>query len=557
VMRMLRAFSQIFLVRQGIVLILAMSCVPGLPQTRQPQARGDVPLAAGDYRIAGMVVNAVTGEPLRHATVAALTEADSHTVASVESDNEGRFALEQLPAAKYQLTASKRGFRTAFYDEHEDFNSAIVTGPGQDTERLTFGLVPGAVLRGVITGDGGDPVENARVMLFRKPNTHKLGDRITQVDSAITDDTGAYEIGNLAPGEYLVAVTGEPWYAVRRNGGNRPGDETTAALDVAYPVTFFDSTTDEESATAMVLTGGSREEANINVHAVPALRLVVETPRKQDGSIARPELRQTVFGSVISAESSGFVLPNQSGSTEFTGIAPGRYELAQGDPPRVMDLDATASEKVDPGQGTPTTAVSGVLRAATGSIMSGETTVLLEWVDGGHHEQTAQTTATNGRFSFSSVPPGTWQLWADRGGRQLAIESITTGNKTHSGGSVTVREKALSLAVNISDGATRVEGFARRDGKGVAGVMVVLVPKDLTAMHALVRRDQSDSDGSFGLRDVVPGEYTVVAIEDGWKLDWAQAAVISRYLPKGIAVTVNDRPGKALSLSTAVQVQDR
>ena len=35
-------------------------------------------------------------------------------------------------------------------------------------------------------------------------------------------------------------------------------------------------------------------------------------------------------------------------------------------------------------------------------------------------------------------------------------------------------------------------------------------------MAGLIRRDQSDSDGSFALRDVVPGQYTVVAIQDGW-----------------------------------------
>jgi len=38
------------------------------------------------YSIAGKVVNAASGEPIRHANVAALSEEDSHTVAAVESD---------------------------------------------------------------------------------------------------------------------------------------------------------------------------------------------------------------------------------------------------------------------------------------------------------------------------------------------------------------------------------------------------------------------------------------------------------------------------------------
>jgi hypothetical protein len=72
-----------------------------------------------------------------------------------------------------------------------------------------------------------------------------------------------------------------------------------------------------------------------------------------------------------------------------------------------------------------------------------------------------------------------------------------------------------------------------------------------------VRRDQSDSDGSFSLRDVAPGHYTVVAIEDGWELDWAQPEALARYLPRGIGVTVSEGAGKAVRLDGEVQVQGR
>ena len=53
-----------------------------------------------------------------------------------------------------------------------------------------------------------------------------------------------------------------------------------------------------------------------------------------------------------------------------------------------------------------------------------------------------------------------------------------------------------------------------------------------------MRLDQSDSDGSFSLLDAAPGEYTVVAIEDGWGMDWTQSEAIGRYLPAGVPVTV-------------------
>jgi hypothetical protein len=113
----------------------------------------------------------------------------------------------------------------------------------------------------------------------------------------------------------------------------------------------------------------------------------------------------------------------------------------------------------------------------------------------------------------------------------------------------------------------RIEGFARKKERGFAGAMIVLVPKDLKAITELARRDQSDSDGSFALLNVEPGDYTVVAIEDGWELDWGDPAVIARYLPGGQPVTVKDSldsqplqpasPDRRITLAGPVAVQPK
>jgi hypothetical protein len=87
--------------------------------------------------------------------------------------------------------------------------------------------------------------------------------------------------------------------------------------------------------------------------------------------------------------------------------------------------------------------------------------------------------------------------------------------------------------------------------------MVVLVPNDPANHLDLFRLDQSDSDGSFELRNVAPGQYTLVAIEDGWELEWERPEVIGRYLPGGIPVTVTESSGKLVRLSEALPVQAR
>ncbi len=526
--------------------------------------------ATGSYRIAGTITNAATGEPVPRATVAVLDEKDSNTVESVVSDSNGRFALERLAAAKYQLTASKRGFRTGFYDQHDEYNSAIVTGPDQDTEHLVFRLAPNATLRGVVTGDGGDVVEGARILLFQVPRgvgrdfarARGPQNSVVEIDAVTTDDTGAYEFGNLDAGEYLLAVKAEPWYALdssathsrRSSEGNASNDERSA-LDVAYPVTYYDSTTDESSATPITLTEGQREEANINLHAVPALHLSIDVPHKPGGGIARPELRQAIFGTQVSAESAGFIDALQTGVVEIGGVAPGHYVLWQGDPPRAMNLDATDSGQVDTASAAPAVNITGTLRTNGGEAVPDGANVFLYLMEGPLNPGPMQALTQKGQFRFENVPPGTWELSAWNADFPVPILSVSANGTMHAGGTFTVADRPLAITATAALGSTRIEGLVRRDGKGAPGALVVLMPRNTAAFEGLVRRDQTDSDGSFSLRDVAPGEYTLVAIEGAWDLDRAGPEALDRYLPKGVAVTVKDISSKLMRLSEPVAAQ--
>ena len=534
-----------FAARLVCVLTLLLVCLPALSQ-------------AALYRITGTVVNSTTGDPVRRATVALLSEENRNTVQSVETDNEGNFAFDGLPAAKFPLTASKRGFLTSFYDEHDGgYNTAIVTGVGQQTEGLIFRMTPVASLHGVVAGDSGDPVENAKVMLFLKP--HNPGARITEAADTTTDDTGAYDFGDLAPGEYLVAVSAKPWYALQHFASRtrqRPASDPSAALDVAYPVTFFDSTMEEASATPILLAAGSSEEANINLHAVPALHIFLETNIKEEGRMSHvhAELNRTIFGTLQPSESTRWPFPTQTGTVELIGVAPGHYEMTLGSPPRTADLDVTANQQVDPNLGNPIMEISATMRTSSGAALPER--MMLSLISE-QRKEASRAEASNGIFTFNYVPQGIWDLEAESLEKQLPIISITIGNHTYPGNQLTVSDKPLQVVVTVSLSETRIEGFAKKGEKGAPGVMVVLVPKDLAAFPALARRDQSDSDGSFALRDVAPGQYTVVAIEDGWDLDWARPEVIARYLPGGISVNVTENSGKLVRLSEAVPVESR
>jgi hypothetical protein len=71
----------------------------------------------------------------------------------------------------------------------------------------------------------------------------------------------------------------------------------------------------------------------------------------------------------------------------------------------------------------------------------------------------------------------------------------------------------------------------------------------------MFRRDQSDSDGSFILRDVIPGTYTLVAVEDAWEFAWNQPETLNRYVQHGQNLIVGPLMSNTVHLPEAVQVQ--
>ncbi|HTB96493.1 MAG TPA: carboxypeptidase regulatory-like domain-containing protein [Terracidiphilus sp.] len=558
----------------GRALVLSVCLAMGLPAIRLQAQQGAPRPGAGQgqklYRIAGTVTNAMTGEPVVHATVSLVDEEARDTLWSVESGNDGQFSLERVPAAKYGLRVTKRGYLTSFFDEHDGFSSAIVAGEGLDTEHIPFRLRPGATVHGVVTDDAGEPVQQAQVLLMRKSKATGLGEKLVRSISGTTDDMGGFEFWDLMPGTYFLAVKATPWYALHPSLSGRTADGTeqeTAALDVAYPVTYFDGTTEEAGATPITLTSGDRAEVNLALHAVTAVHLMVhtgETPNRgnrdrPDGFVETPMLRQTIFGEEQMGggpdETPG---PPGSGLVEISGVAPGHYSVMEGTPPRIVDVDASGSgeQEVDMAGAQATVSVDLKAHMADGSAVPEAVQFALtpDELTGGAGD--GRITLQGGTH-FHSVTPGVWDISAFSNNLGLSVVGVESAHGNVQGSRIAVKTVPLQLTVELAQGATRVLGFARKNGKGMPEMMIVLVPQNPAANLTLFRRDQSDSDGSFALRDVVPGRYTVVAIEDGWELDWARPEVIARYLKGGTSVTVSSQSGKTVVLPTPVEVQPR
>jgi hypothetical protein len=523
------------------------------------------PQSSGKYSIRGVVVSAATGQPLDRADVTLQTSNRGTQVAETTTGQDGRFVFEHLAAGKYSLLASRRGYLTAAYEEHEGFSTAIVTGEGLTADGLVFRLPPRAVIKGTVTDEAGDQVQQARVSLYRQNLGNGLGN-IVRAAMTVTDDTGAYEFARLEAGNYFVAVSANPWYATRPQEGrdaegNLTPNDQRSPLDVAYPVTFYADVTDSDSATPIPVKAGDQVQVNFTMHAVPAIHLSVQIPAPSGRGFAMPQLDQDIFGTTDRVQAS-VMRGGQGGdgemTMEFEGVAPGHYSLESrggGDASHSASIDAASDTRIDLSQAGAMADVSGKVVMAGGEKLPDRLNISLRSSDGRRNLGGEQVGA-DGSFSLHGIPPGSYEVWANAQGVSVAVIQMTSTGAATEGHMLKVGSQPVAISATLAEGSTTVTGFAKRDGKPAEGAMVLLAPKNPGADREMFRRDQSDSDGSFSLRQAVPGDYTVVAIEDGWVLDWARPEVIAHYLAKGLKVTVPPH-AKDFAIKDAIEVQPK
>jgi len=516
--------------------------------------RGRIP--SGPWRIAGRVVNALGGAPLARTRVTIMDAKIRENVQVAISSEDGRFEFH-VPAGKFALQGAKRGFITAAYNQHDQFSTAIVTGAvGVDAENLTLRLSPNAVLAGKVLDEFGEPVRQAQIMVYRE-NRFSGVSRISRFRGASTDDQGKYEVTPLDEGTYFVSAKATPWYAVNpvsaAEGSPEAPVEVDTALDVAYPLTFYGDTTEADEATPIPVRGGDRLEADIHLNPAPALHLLFHAA--ENGNVAFPRIQKPVFDGVEEMEVGG-VKSVSPGVYEVTGIAAGRYVVrtpdSNGQLKEPTATNLTSSQELDGTSGNSTSRVKIKVEVVGAAALPQQIQIGLR-----NSKGMATTSAVDetGEANFTDVIPGKYDVLAGSQNEAYSVARMAWDGGSTLGRTLTVPAGAdLAISLSLTGGSVTVDGFARRDGKGFAGAMVVLIPKDPEANLDRFRRDQTDLDGSFTLFNVSPGSYTVIAIEDGWDLDWAKPAVLAHYGRDGQRLIVGAQSKTTMHLPGPVAV---
>jgi len=555
----------------GLIMAISVFALlpPGLVDASQntkpaPQESSE---AGQTFKIAGTVVSSTTGAPLSQARVSITDTKNSGKLNSMITSEDGHFEFSRLKPGKYSLRGAKRGFISAAYDQHEQFSTAIVAGPEFSTEQLVLRLTPMALISGHVFDEFGDPVRSANMFLYFE--AHGAGiSRIIRFSSSSSDDRGFYEFSLLGPGKYYVSVTAKPWYAVHpataSDAGASPARQVSPSLDVAYPITFFSGATESDRATPIEVKGGDRLQIDMHLNPVPALHLIFRVPQEgpdQASSFSAPILRKHVFDSVESVQTEGMqqVAP---GVYELTGLSPGRYTAimknsSSGQLEQSSDLELVHdAQELNASHGEPLGSLKLTLKMPGEETLPKEYGIALQ--DARRRFAALKQGDLSGQVSFEDLPPGRYAILVFSSPKPYSVVRTSSQSGEFPGHDVNVTPgAALELTASLAVGIVSVEGAVQKKSKPTAGVMVALVPKDPEAHIELFRRDQSDFDGTFVLRAVIPGSYTIVAVEDAWGFDWLQPGVLARYVQYGQNVIIGERMQGTVHLPDAVEVQPR
>jgi Carboxypeptidase regulatory-like domain len=515
------------------LLALYFAIVPAFCFAQQPPAS---PTSADPNdqlaAIAGTVVSANTGEPLKKAHVVlsqkgADRDDPNKQPLSATTDAVGHFSIEKIPAGSYDLVVSRANYIDARYGQDQlDKPGAILSlAPGQKMTDLLFRLRRTGIITGRVVDEDGDPVRGASVMTLFHTRAHGKP-AILQNRSSRTNDLGEYRIVDLTPGHYSIQA---------RPPRARPAGESSDPADNYLP-TFYSGTTDIARASTLEVKSGdeisgidfvlalqpSARTYKVRGHFVNSIgnesvvrTLILLLPRGNKESAFMPDQKQAT-------------LNQETGDFEIKGVMPGEYAatvlfFASG-------RTRTTSQNVD----VIAADVDGVsLVLARGPdipirvTLEGKSAVAVADVqvtlmpgeeNSPFNSGRTATAQPDGSFVLKEVDDGSYSLQARSKCQECYLKSANANGVDLLDQGVQISSGAgpASIAIIYSSNSGTVTGaVTNKDDLPAPGAMVVLVPDASSRQKPLLDYKTSPTDqyGHFEIRGVPPGHFKAFAWE--------------------------------------------
>jgi protocatechuate 3,4-dioxygenase beta subunit len=565
-----------------------------------PARDAATPVRAGAGSISGTVASDTQpSRPLRRAVVT-LNAPDNAIARTTVTDDAGRFSFTGLPTGRYAIAASKPGWIGMSHGARR------AGRPGtslflEDAQRATVAmrLPRGAVITGVVLDSRGQPVPLVTVRALRYGVVNGERRLVGAGTTRGPDDRGVYRIYGLPAGEYLVSAS------TRTNpfSDTRPLHLTTdvdvqqamaaiqmpgpSAIDTAserivgFAPTYYPGTASAAQASVIrVAAGEERAGVDFGVMLVPAIRV--------EGTVVDPDgvphpgtqvnlVGEDTQGGVFGFDSIRTARVGADGRFQFVDVTPGTYTVAArlgiaqpgtiAQPGPISVLWATSEINVE-GQSIaglslqmqPGLSVSGALRFDGTSPPLNLTALRVNTQSIGLTGQvtvgtTAAQVAPDGRFTIASLSPGRYRIDVTPSVAPWVYRSTFLSGQDTRDAPIDIRASLSDVVVTFVDRPSELTGKVQAPaGAPLPDCYVILFSVDRIAWHPQSRRILSSrpaSDGTFVMRNVVPGEYFLAAVEDVETGEWFDPDFLQRILPVATKITIGDGEKKVQDIKVA------
>jgi protocatechuate 3,4-dioxygenase beta subunit len=399
------------------------------------------------------------------------------------SDADGRFSFDSLPEGKVTLEAS-----------HPDYvDGSLEVDPGKQSA-VEISLGTGGSIAGTVVGsDGRMPAGGAQVLLDAQGESGRFGGN----EATTADGSGAFLFDHLQAGRYQLVAQGNA-------GSSAPKEVVLADNQRADGVVL-------QTATGTLLRG---TVSGLPAAALAGLRIFASSASYSDGATTDAEGRFTIrdvpSGVLhVTASTSSFV----QGRTAQTTV-----EVPDGVPEFPVEIVFEGTSRLS-GQvtrgGRP---LSGLFVSATPDPPAG----------GG---RSSGQTDGDGRYDLEGLSDGPYEVSVQGQGVGYRKSFQVSGD---SNGDIALPGTSLS-------GAVRDES-----GQPIDGADVQAETGQETQAFS-VKRGVTDSNGTYSIEDLDPGNYRVTARKTGYRLDTEPATIGSD--PASLDFTL--KKGTGLSIRVA------
>ena len=541
-----------------------MGPLPGGRMQRPPRDPRETP--TGTAVIRGRIVAADTGAPIRRAQVRVFSP-EVRDSRGTSTDAQGRFELRDLPAGRWELMASKAGFVTLRYGQRRprEAGQPIELSDGETMARANMALPRGSAMTGRIVDEFGDPVAGARVQVMRYQTMQGTRQLMPVAMGDSTDDTGAFRIYGLMPGDYYVTALPQAGFFAEESS-----DST------GYAPTYYPGTANVAEAQRVSITIG-QEVANISFALLPT-KAVRITGTAID---SKGERITSAFVTIRSASPAtggmmqgfgGRVKPD--GTFVVSNVTPGTYTLSintgmgpagpGSDEPEFASIRITVTDQDVTGVNLVTNkgaTVTGSVIPAAGSAANLNATGLTIMQQPGRFDDmvmgmgmrsgrvdadgTFRLTGVQGQriFRVNGLPP-TWTLKAVMvNGEDFTDKAMEfSGTEEISGVQILVTDRVSEITGRVTD----AKGEPTRD------YTVVVFPEDSSKWgypSRYVRSARADQEGLFKIRALPPDEqYLAVAVDYIEEGEGGDPDFLRQMRDRATRVSLGDGETKALDL---------